>query len=205
MLREAILSLLLQTVADWECLIYNDGGPDVGDIVAEFQDERLVYLQGERNLGFPLGYNAIMDSGRVRGKYISYVDDDDIAQPRKLAVMGGYLDRFPQVGLVYSDIAQTRNGHVVNYWSADSAPGRCHFSPDKLMAGSFIQPLRVMHRHYDYVRWSDVPVIAGDWLYMKALFNAGVQFSYLPQILGVYRWHSTPGVQNNSGIRNVTY
>ena len=45
-LREAIASVMAQTMTDWELLVMNDGGVDVAHVVAEFNDPRIPLLSG---------------------------------------------------------------------------------------------------------------------------------------------------------------
>jgi glycosyltransferase involved in cell wall biosynthesis len=50
-LREAIQSVIHQTMQDWELLVMNDGGVNVAHVVQEFQDERISYFNDDINKG----------------------------------------------------------------------------------------------------------------------------------------------------------
>lgn len=205
MLKGALLSLQHQVTKDWECIVFCDGGEDVAGIIQEMDDPRFCYVHSEENNGFPLGYEIIRREGWARGKYIAYLDDDDLYYPRHLSSMGRVLDRHSQVGLVYSDVTQVQGGKIVNYWGTKGVPGAGRMDLNLFQSVNWIQPLRVLHRRYDEVKWAQAPAPDADWLYLTALVAHGVSFYYHPIILAEYRWHNTPGTpSNNSGIDGVT-
>jgi len=76
MLAESIDSVLNQTYKDFELIIVNDAGVEVLDVIEKFKDRRIKYYRHERNQGLAAARNTgIINS---RGKYICYLDDDDI-------------------------------------------------------------------------------------------------------------------------------
>ena len=50
-LGEAIESVVKQSFKDWEMIIINDGGEDVGRIIKTFDDRRIRYVNRKRNRG----------------------------------------------------------------------------------------------------------------------------------------------------------
>ncbi len=74
-LKQALLSIKKQSFTNWKCLVINDGGDDVSDLVADMHDERFIYYIKEHS-----GKSATLNFGlrKVNTKYISYMDDDDI-------------------------------------------------------------------------------------------------------------------------------
>ena len=57
-LKDALESAVRQSFRDWEMLVINDGGQDVGGIVSSFGDPRLVYVDMPENRGKPACLNA---------------------------------------------------------------------------------------------------------------------------------------------------
>ncbi|WP_273446931.1 glycosyltransferase family 2 protein [Neolewinella agarilytica] len=93
-LSVAVESVLAQECEDWELLIIDDGSTDNTRSVAEsFTDQRIRYhyqenrqLNGARNTGVRL----------ATGRYIGFLDDDDLFKPDHLSVLkaGMMTDNF---------------------------------------------------------------------------------------------------------------
>lgn len=76
-LEECISSIRRQTLAEWECLIINDGSSDSsGEIARRFleADSRIRYFEQE-NGGVSSARNLGMQ--RASGRYLCFVDGDD--------------------------------------------------------------------------------------------------------------------------------
>jgi len=91
MLKEALMSVLSQSYQNYEIIVINDGGIDVKDIIASIDTDRnIIYLQHEENRGLPAARNTgIRAAG---GKYIAYLDDDDIYYPNHLETLVKHLE-----------------------------------------------------------------------------------------------------------------
>ena len=100
MLKEAVASILGQTYQDFEIIVVNDAGEDVEKLIEEFEDERIIYLKHEGNKGLAASRNTGIAASK--GKYISYLDDDDIFYPNHLEMLinclekGNYKVAFPK-------------------------------------------------------------------------------------------------------------
>lgn len=101
-LREAIRSVIHQTMRGWELLVMNDGGVNVEHVVQEFQDGRISYFNDDINKGLAVRLNFGLN--KARGKYIAYLGDDDLWYPNHLEVLSKALDEDSQFGAVYSDL-----------------------------------------------------------------------------------------------------
>jgi glycosyltransferase involved in cell wall biosynthesis len=99
-LPAAIASVLGQTDGDFELLIVDDGSTDKSrEVVEACRDPRVCLLvQPHRGRG------AARNTGlrAARGRYIAFLDADDIWARDKLARQRAILDRRAEVGLVYS-------------------------------------------------------------------------------------------------------
>lgn len=85
-LPEALQSVLEQTYENWECIIVNDGSPDNTHEVAQewlAKDTRFTYIQKE-NGGLSSARNAGLEI--ANGKYIQFLDSDDILSSTKFKV-----------------------------------------------------------------------------------------------------------------------
>lgn len=95
----AIRSLLLQSFADFELLILDDGSSDgTVDIVRNIEDPRVLLFQDSVNKGLSARLNQGIDV--ARGKYIARMDADDISFPRRFQLQLEYLESHPEVDLL---------------------------------------------------------------------------------------------------------
>jgi hypothetical protein len=100
--REAVGSILQQTYRNFEVILVRDGGKPIGDIAGEFGDERLIFIDREQNQGKPYSLNEAI--GRAKGKYVCYLDDDDLYYPNHLQVLVDALEGQGEYGVAYSDL-----------------------------------------------------------------------------------------------------
>ena len=115
LVSQAIESVLAQTYTDYEIIVVNDGSPDNTDqVLASFGDQITAIHQ--ENLGVAAARNAgIMAAS---GRYIAFVDDDDLWLPNKLEKQIACLESTPKIGLVYSDMfCFNDRGFLPNTWA----------------------------------------------------------------------------------------
>lgn len=81
-IEEAILSVIAQTVSDWELIVIDDCSQDnTRDIIAELakKDSRILFVANEQNMGVAKTRNRGLDI--CRGRYVAFLDSDDYWQP----------------------------------------------------------------------------------------------------------------------------
>ncbi|MBD2513109.1 glycosyltransferase [Nostoc muscorum FACHB-395] len=101
LVSQAINSVLAQTYKDYEIIVINDGSQDnTPQVLAEFSDRRITAIH-QANQGLSAARNAGIRS--ARGKYIAFLDDDDLWEPQKLEKQIPVLEANPRIGLIYSD------------------------------------------------------------------------------------------------------
>jgi glycosyltransferase involved in cell wall biosynthesis len=105
LLLRAVGSVLRQDFIDFEIIVVDDGSEDdIESIVAAFDDERISYHH-QANMGASAARNAGID--KARGRYVAFLDSDDIYLPHHLATMRAILQRFPGA-VAYSPIIAMR-------------------------------------------------------------------------------------------------
>lgn len=110
---EAIGSLLNQTYADFELLVYNDGSKDRSEqVVLSFNDSRIRYRSFEQNLGLIKLLNTAFEE--AHGTYIARMDADDIAAPDRLEKQVNFMDRHPEIGFSGTQIKIIGSGDTVH-------------------------------------------------------------------------------------------
>jgi glycosyltransferase involved in cell wall biosynthesis len=98
----ALASALRQTYPNIEVIVVNDGGEDISDIVQSFTDTRIVFIDRKQNRGKAYSLNEALS--RARGKYITYLDDDDMYYPCHVETLADALEQNPQYGAAYCDL-----------------------------------------------------------------------------------------------------
>lgn len=100
--REAIQSALDQTYQDLEIIVIDDGSSDKTESVVGSFGEAVRYVKQENQ-----GAGAARNRGiaMARGRYVAFLDADDLWLPQKLAEQVPLLDADPELGLVHSDWA----------------------------------------------------------------------------------------------------
>lgn len=100
LLGQALKSCLEQTYKDFEVLVVDDGSTDETEaVVSSFKDSRIIYLP-QSNQGRSKARNRAL--AEAKGKYITFLDSDDLYMPEKLAVQVKALEENPDFGAVYS-------------------------------------------------------------------------------------------------------
>ncbi|WP_419804268.1 glycosyltransferase family 2 protein [Terriglobus sp.] len=104
-LRDAIASVLAQTVSSWELLLIDDGSEDeslhIALEFAELEPDRIHILR------HPAGENRGSSASRnlglrhARGEFLTFLDADDVWLPHCLAVQLRVARTHPEAGMIY--------------------------------------------------------------------------------------------------------
>ena len=102
LVQEAIDSVLLQSYADYEIIVVDDGSSDGTDVhLLGRYGSRIQYVW-QQNQGESLARNRGIDL--AHGKYIAFLDSDDLWLPDKTAKQVSFLDANPHIGLLTCQI-----------------------------------------------------------------------------------------------------
>lgn len=98
-LKLTLESILSQTFQDFEIIVVDDGTPNDDNYKLCRNYDKIVYLKID-NSGTP-GRPRNFGIRKARGKYLAFVDDDDIWLPQKLEKQVAVLENNPDFGLVH--------------------------------------------------------------------------------------------------------
>ena len=113
-IAESIKSVQSQSYPDWELLIVDDCSTDTTDKVVErfLSDNRIRYLKNEKNSGSAYSRNYALRN--ARGKWIAFLDSDDLWMPNKLKEQIEFMEKndyhFSYTRYAEIDINGKRNG-----------------------------------------------------------------------------------------------
>lgn len=183
-LKEAVDSVLAQTFTDFELILLNDGSTDkTEEIILSYNDNRIVYVRNEKNLGLIGTLNKGM--ALAKGKYIARMDADDICFPERFAKQFDFLEKNKEYVICgtsayrfYDHISDGRTFNVP--LSDESIRTRLFFN------SGFIHP-SVMFRS-DIVReynlgFSDDYKYAEDYFFWMDLLKYGKGFNLKEKLL----------------------
>jgi glycosyltransferase involved in cell wall biosynthesis len=153
------------------------------DLMRSYPQAR--YIRLEKNLGAAACRNTGLQSST--GKYIGFLDDDDLWLPYKLSLQIPALESHPEIGLVYSQsIVKIGSKFHIDPQKSDTASGSV-FS--QLLVGNFIGIRTVLVRRdaFDKAGYFDEQL----WIYetnemfLRLAFH--VSFLFVPGPVAIYR------------------
>jgi glycosyltransferase involved in cell wall biosynthesis len=104
-LAEALASAVRQSYSNLQIIVVNDGGCDVSDVVKGFSDNRIKFIDRKENRGKAHSLNEAISA--AEGKYIAYLDDDDIYYPNHIVSLVDALEKGGDCQAAYSDLYKT--------------------------------------------------------------------------------------------------
>jgi len=105
-LRGALDGLAAQEFRDFEAIVVNDGGEDVSEVIEPVREAaRVRYVPVEKSVGRCAAGN--LGIREARGKYVSWLDDDDLYYPNHLATLVELLER-GEYHAAYTDAYEVR-------------------------------------------------------------------------------------------------
>lgn len=103
-LEETIESVLQQSFTDFELLVIDDGSTDdtTGIVHRYSQKDSRVRLFSQINQGVSVARNTGIH--QAKGKFIAFLDSDDLWLPNKLAVHVQHLSTHPKLGMSFGRV-----------------------------------------------------------------------------------------------------
>ncbi len=188
MLEEAIKSVLAQTMPDFEVIVVNDCGGDLRELISRLDDKRIKYLRNEANQG-PTACRNIGIRESI-GKYIAYLDDDDIFYPEHLQTLVGFLES-GKYKVAYADsyrALQVFDGQKFKIKRRDIVS--FEFDPERILIDNAIPIQSVVHEKsvLDKVGSFDKSFrYLEDWeLWIR--ISREYEFAHVKEVTSEFRW-----------------
>jgi glycosyltransferase involved in cell wall biosynthesis len=106
---DALQSVLRQSCPDWECIVINDGSTDGSrdSVLSCMQHDSRIQLFDQPNCGLSAARNRGL--AEAHGRYIQFLDADDMIDREKLQVQIDELSKVNSPALSYTDYCSTKD------------------------------------------------------------------------------------------------
>ena len=198
-IEESLRSILNQTLADFELIIYDDCSSDhTVEKIRAFHDPRIQLICNEENCGLTKNLNKGLRI--ARGKYIARMDGDDISEQTRFERQVAFLEEHPSVYLISCHAQNFGESDLVNRIQGSSEVLRCRM----LIRPVFAHPGFMMRRELieEGFFYDETFRTAQD--YEFAVRAAGThEIGMVPEILLHYRVHKKQ-ISNTVNDNQVT-
>lgn len=137
-LEEAVASVCLQTESRWELLLVDDGSvPPLSSFAKQLAagDERISYYEHADHANRGAGASRNLGIELAKGKFIAFLDSDDVWLPGKLGEQIALLETNSAAGMLYGNTQYWRT------WRNDGATNQKDYLPRlKHVANATYQP-----------------------------------------------------------------
>lgn len=138
MIGEAVASVLGQTMPDFEVVVVDDGSTDrTAEMVSAIRDPRLRLVAHDHNRGIPSARNTGLEV--ATGRYIAWLDSDDLARPARLEVQAAYLDANPATAMIGARAGSIRRNGRKSILSRPRPSSHEQIVPMLLFRSAFLQ------------------------------------------------------------------
>lgn len=187
-LHQAIDSILNQTFSDFEFIIVDDGSTDNSlQIIQSYDDERIIVVRNQVNQGVAESRNLGVKS--ANGKYIIYMDADDISLPNRFIKQFRFMENNPDVDVcgsareLFGDRAGISTPPLTHWELLTGLLWKCNVYPPTVIQrrSTLIALGELFNKDFDYGEFTD---------FLIRLSVKGIKFANIDEVLLRYRWHA---------------
>ena len=196
-LKEAVDSILNQTVQNFEILVIDDGSVDKTlHILESYNDERIKVLQGPRR-GIASALNVGIRS--ANGEFIARMDADDICLPQRFEKQLAAFQTYPDASICAANVELM--GVNWEFWGQHTVSHRQFFTRllwEMPLCHPVVMFKRSVFTHYNLFYNESFTNTEDFELFSRAVIH--VNFCGIDEILLRYRMHegqATTSVQDN--------
>lgn len=188
MLVEAIESISNQEYSNIEIIVVNDGGADLTECISSAPSKVSLY-QLQSSVG--RCHAANIGLAKSNGKYIGFLDDDDILYPNHVQSLASALEENEQYIAAYSDTTkamQEKDGNG-KYITINLVPQLCmDYDRKELLKDNYIPILCMLFRadKVSDIRFDPNFDVIEDWDFWLQLSSKG-DFIHIDQNTSEYR------------------
>jgi glycosyltransferase involved in cell wall biosynthesis len=194
-LTGAIQSVINQTYEEWELIIVDDASTDdTTKVVKGFKDPRIKYFRLDKNSG---NHGVVKNRGvrESNGKYLAFLDDDNVYRPDHLAVLLKAIDGF--------DVSYGDRMRVNESTGKRDVGINSDYNPMTLMNTNYIDTSDSLIRReaIEYIGgWDERYKRLLDWNLYVRLAKAGFTFNHVRAIITEYHIHSDGMLSENKPV-----
>jgi glycosyltransferase involved in cell wall biosynthesis len=188
LLKEALESVYAQEGVgedfEMEVIVVDDASSDATpEVVTRYPGIR--YIRLATNSGVSCARNAGIKAGA--GKYIAFLDDDDLFLPHRLKSHVPTLEAHPEVGVVYSQFIVEGDGETRLLPGPDYAPTGWVFHDFLMKAIMFMQFTTIRRDAFEKAGYFDESIQGIEDYDMTLRLAFHVPFQFIPGAVAVYR------------------
>lgn len=202
MLCTCLRSLKAQLAHDFEVIVVNDGGPDIEPIVNYYGRKPISYVKHDRNRGLGSARNTGIKVSR--GKYLMFLDDDDVLYPNHISTLASFLNG-KQAQVAFTDSHRAHHcldeGQRLIRKEEKIPILPIDYSVNKMLSGNFIPVCCVMFEKkiLDRVGYFDEELESHeDWDLWSRMAIEGIHFWHIREITCEISWRPDTMTSNKS-------
>lgn len=201
----ALDSVFAQTYQDLEVIVVDDASTDDTETRIQAYGERVLYIK-QSHAGSAVARNRGVLA--AQGKYIAFLDSDDLWLPTKLEKQIALAEKRPEAVLIYSDFNRTEDpGEELVSGLARRKHRQIGEEFHSLLRDNFLHTSSVLARRDALAEagmFDPKLINAQDWDLWIRLADVG-PFAFVDEILTHYRLHPSQTVKTLRFARNLVY
>ncbi len=191
-IKKTLSSVFNQSFKGFEVITIDDGSQDKTKEILKTYGKKIRYIH-QKNKGTAAARNTGIKA--AKGKYIAFLDQDDLWLPQKLAEQVKILDKKPKVGLVFCGSFLLNEGRLIGFFHSILGINSAISAKDifnQLVKENFIPTLTVLLRKeaFDKLGFLKEDFVGTDdhemWLRVA---EYGYRFEAVRKNLAIYRIH----------------
>lgn len=182
-------SVLKQSFTEFQLLLWNDGSTDnTNDIIAHYDDERIVVKENPANCG--VAYTRNHCFMECSSKYIAFMDTDDVMPEYRLKKQFEFMEKHPEmdVSFGYYRLINSEGEFVSNdvgkNYSDYEVVGELLFENIIPMGSAMIRRQSFVEKGLKFDE--ELPSLSDYDFWMRSLVK-GIKFAAIPEVLQYYR------------------